>query len=95
MPAQANFRSSTRVLRILIIMSGKYRYHIPMLTSSLVKQSTNLCRRFERIDRSRMSFSDFSVLSCEDSLGRLVEASGDVSERLGSRWRISCKGSTI
>jgi len=37
---------------------------IPILTSWLDKHSTNLCRRFVRIDRSRNSFSVFSGRSC-------------------------------
>jgi len=59
-----------------------------MLTSWLIRHSTNLCRRFVRIDRSRITFSDFSFTS--DVCG--FRCRGD-SDGFDMRRRIACNGS--
>lgn len=39
----------------------------PILTSSLVIQATNFCLRFERMDCSRMNFSELSAVESRSS----------------------------
>ena len=62
-PFQDSLRSWARTWTecsddMLHVLNG--RIDAPMLTSSLVTQEMNFCRRFERIERSRISLSECS-----------------------------------